>query len=379
MAQQHCDKLQNIANLNCKNFADSPQGKPSSLRVPPVAETNFKRLRLADVALRAGVSTSTVSRALSKPHMVRGEVLARIQNVIAVLGYSPNAAARTLAMNRSRTIGVVVPTLAIASFAAGVGALQARLSESEYMLHLAISNFNPNLELACVRELAARDVDGLVLVGTRHDERIYGILEERGIPFINIWDFVKDDERPCIGFDNYQAAFDITNYVLNAGHTRIAIIAGGGPQRSERSVARLDGCLAAIKARSIDLLAEMIVETPYLMEAGSAAVRKLLDSRHPPTAIVCTNDILAVGAMLDCQREGISVPTDVSISGIDNLDIGALTTPGLTTIQIPAQQMGRLAAEYLIEKVEGRNPLKRVKLEYALIVRQSVGKAPSNS
>ncbi len=338
-------------------------------------EANSKRLTLTDVALRAGVSTSTVSRALSRPHMVRDEVRIRIQNVTDALGYSPNAAARTLAMNRSRTIGVVVPTLAIPSFAAGVGALQARLSESEYMLHLAISNFNPTLELACVRDLASRGVDGLVMVGTRHDDRIYGILQERGIPFINTWDFLKDDERPCIGFDNYQAAFDITDYVLNAGHNRIAIIAGGGPQRSDRSVARLEGCLAAIKARGIDLLAEMIVEVPYLMEAGSAAVRKLLNCPHPPTAIVCTNDILAVGAMLHCQKMGVSVPTDLSISGIDNLDIGALTTPGLTTIQIPAHQMGRLAAEYLTEKIEGRNPLERVKLEYALIVRQSVGKA----
>jgi LacI family transcriptional regulator len=337
-----------------------------------VAEQIFRRLKLTDVAKRAGVSTSTVSRALSKPHMVRSEVRARIEKVIDALGYSPNAAARALAMNRSRTIGVVVPTLAIASFAAGVGALQARLSESAYMLQLAISDFNPNHELECVRTLAGRGVDGLVLVGTRHDERVYEILDECGIPFINTWDFVDGDDRPCIGFDNRRAAFEITDYVLNTGHRDVAIIAGGGPQRSDRSVARLEGCLAALKARSIDLPPNMIIEVPYLMEAGGAAVRKLLDSPRPPTAVVCTNDILAVGAILDCQRAGISVPNQVSITGIDNLDIGALTTPSLTTIQIPARQMGLLAAEYLIEKVEGRDPLKRVKLEYALIVRQSV-------
>lgn len=334
----------------------------------------FKKLKLTDIASHVGVSTATVSRTLTKPFLVRESVRARIQIAIDELGYQPNASARALAANRYRNIGVIVPTLAISSFAAGVGALQGRLSESNYILQLSISNFNSDHEVACVRELVGKGVDGIVMIGTRHDPKIYAMLEMQNIPYINTWDFIEEDTRPCIGFSNWKASYQITNYILDAGHKRVAIMAGGASQRSERSVARLEAALFAIAERGIITPTNFVIELPYLMQAGASAVKQLLDHSDPPTAVICTNDILAVGAILECHRLGVRIPDHLSITGSDDLEIGSLISPSLTTIHIPARKMGHLAAEYLIEKIEGRDPLKRVKLDHSLIVRDSVKK-----
>ncbi len=332
----------------------------------------YPKLKLTDVAARVGVSTSTVSRTLTRPDLVRESVRLRVQKAIEELGYRPHAAARALAASRSRNIGVIVPTLDFASFAAGVGALEARLSQANYMLQLTISNFSSHHEFACARELLARGVDGIVMIGVRHSQELYNLIDDRNLPFVNIWDFVQSDTRPCIGFDNRQAGYHIANYVVDEGHQRIAIIAGGGPQRSDRSIARLEGVLSAMSERGLVAPPEMIIEVPYLPQAGSAALQQLLKLNPWPSAVICTNDVLAVGAMLECQRLGISVPDQMSFSGFDDIDIGALMSPGLTTVSIPTRQMGHLAAEYLIEKIEGRDPLTRIKLDYALVVRGSV-------
>lgn len=338
-----------------------------------------RKHKLTDVAALAGVSTSTASRVITKPYMVSEELRAKVQRAIDELGYRPPATSKPASGSRKGTIGVIVPTLDIATFATGVSALQARLSDAGFMLQLAISNFSPSHEMECVRELLGSGVDGLMLVGTRHEPAVYEMLDRAQIPYVNTWDFIDSDVRPCIGFDNREAARHISNYVLDAGHRRIAIIAGGGPQRSDRSTARLEGCLAALQERGITLSSDQVIELPYLMQAGSAAIRKLLELATPPTAVICTNDILAIGAMLESQRQGIRIPDELSFTGFDDLAMSSLVLPGLTTIHIPAHEMGILAAEYLTEQVNGRNPLRRVKLDYSLIVRGSVARWPNPS
>ncbi|HEY0920800.1 LacI family DNA-binding transcriptional regulator, partial [Devosia sp.] len=279
---------------------------------------------LADVALRAGVSAATVSRFCKKPYMVSEEARTRVQQAIAELGYQPSSSASPRSNDTSRNIGVVVPTLEIPTFATGVSALHARLSESEFMLQLAISNFSPRQEINCVRELIRSGVAGLVLVGTSHEPAVFEMLDRARIPFVNIWDFIESDPRPCIGFDNRQAGRHIANYILSAGHREIAVMAGGGPQRSDRSVARAEGTLSALRDAGIELPGNRIIELPYIMQAGAAAVRSFLELKSPPTAIICTNDILAVGALLESQRLGIRVPDELSFTGFDDLEISSL-------------------------------------------------------
>lgn len=335
-----------------------------------------RRPTLADVALAANVSTATVSRFFSTPDAVSPALRTRVEAAVKQLGYVPDASARALVTGRTNTIGFVIPTLDVAPFAAGVQAFQARLATADYTSLLAYSNYDLTEEARQVRALIARGVDGIVMVGLVHEPGLTAFLAERDVPFINTWAYEPDSPDPCIGFDNREAMRRMVRYVLDMGHHDVALIIGGQGFDNDRSRARIDGVRRALAERGLTLPPERLLATDYGVTAGRDAFRQLMAAPARPTAIICGSDVFAIGALLECQRVGIKVPDDLSITGFDDIEISRHMNPPLTAVNVPAREMGRLVAENLLARIEGRPTAKRIELDSVLSVRDTVAPPP---
>lgn len=343
---------------------------------PPVETRRNRRssagVRVKEVAAAAGVSGATVSRVLNKTRGVSPEVRRRVEETARAMGYVPHGAARALASRRSRTIGAVVPTLENPNFAIGVEALQHRLGRDGYTLLLANYDYDLDQELSQVETLVGRGVDGMMLVGGQHHPALCDFLRAKGIPFVNTWVLSRDSAAPSIGFDNKIAAMRVANFLLDLGHRDFGVIAGLS-RGNDRAAARVDGIRQSLGERGLTLAQARLIERPYRIVDGQLAMRELMAAQPRPTAVVCGNDILAFGAMIECQHQGIRVPADVSIVGFDDLDFAAQLVPPLTTVRVPADEIGRRAAEYLLSAVSGGAALPPPvpEIEVSLIVRGS--------
>ncbi|MCG8511149.1 MAG: LacI family DNA-binding transcriptional regulator, partial [Rhodospirillales bacterium] len=244
------------------------------------------RVRLIDVARRAGVSTATVSRALNEPAKVRPELAERVRSVIREMGYVPHGAARALASQRSFTIGAIIPTLDNAIFAKGIGALQQRLSESGYTLLLAMSEYDLEREPFQAERLIERGIDGLMLIGEAHDQSLYDLLAAKAVPYINAWVYRDNSPHPCIGFRNREAAHRIASFLIDLGHRRIGMVAGIS-EGNDRAADRISGVRAALADRGLVLEDDRLLERRYDISEGREGLRRLFDSAEPPTAIIC--------------------------------------------------------------------------------------------
>jgi len=264
----------------------------------------------------------------------------------------------------------VIPTLDNAIFANTIHALQTTLDAAGYVLLLASHEFDAGVEARVTRTLIERGVDGLVLLGTTHHPDIYRMIEANGVPYVLTWAFDESGNHPCVGFDNRAAAMRITNYLLDLGHRRFAMISGITAQ-NERAQERLAGVRAALAARGITLPAERVVEKPYTHTGGREGLREVMAGRGQPTAVICGNDVLAIGAVAECHERGLAVPADVSITGFDDMEIAALMTPALTTVHFPTSDLGAYAANHLLLRLEGKAVDLRCKLPTELVVRAS--------
>lgn len=340
---------------------------------------------LHDVARAAGVSTATVSRAFNRPDTVRESLRQRVQAAAAELRYIPNDAARALASHRSRVIGAIVPTIDNAIFAQGVAAIQARVEAAGYGLLLAACDYDLARELAQARTMVGRGIEGLVLVGTRHHPALRDLLREHRIAYVCQGAFAPAEEPACVGFDNRRAAYVATRYLLELGHRRIGMVAGIRKD-NDRAAGRVEGMRLAMAEAGLALpdAAETtgqapgswLVESAYSYEAARLATRRLLVGTCRPTAVVCGNDILALGALRECQARGVDVPGQMSIVGFDDLAPARQATPALTTIRVSTTQMGEAAADYVLAALAGGSP-PAVEIPFKLVIRASTAPPPS--
>lgn len=326
------------------------------------------RPRLEDVARLAGVSTATVSRALNNQDAVRPELRRKVQEAVEALDYVPDGVARALASRRSNTFGAVIPTVDNAIFARGIQSLQARLYEAGFSLFLASTDYDPRRERDEVQSLIEHGIDGLMLVGEAHDPAVYELLARERIPYVNTWMYRTESPHPCIGIDNREAAAHVVRYLVNIGHRRIGMIAGI-TEANDRAADRVAGVKDAFSNLGLRITGGHLVESPYKIPDGRRAMASLLETPKPPTAVICGNDVLALGALFECQARGINVPGEMSITGFDDLDIARHLNPPLTTMRVPSQEMGRMAADYLLARLEGRPAHTHTQLEVSLIVR----------
>lgn len=328
------------------------------------------------VAAAAKVSTATVSRALNRPETVSTLLKEKIQGVIKKLGYIPNAGARSLMLKRSGTIGVIVPTLDNAIFAQGLSEFQRQLNQSSYQLLVASSNYDPAIEATQITNLLARGVEGIALFGTSQQRDALKLLKTRGIPYIHLGSLSAPLNGYASGFDNREAVKLGVKHLLNQGHRHFGILTGI-TKNNDRAKDRVNGALELLIEKKILLNSDVIVECPYELQEAKLGLKKLLLNNPKITAIICGNDVLAMGAMLEAQKQGINVPNALSIIGFDDLEICRHLLPSLTTIHIDAIGMWAQAANHLVSQINGVSNLPRmIKASVNLVIRESSGPAP---
>ena len=332
---------------------------------------------LDDVARAAGVSTATVSRCLNAPDRVVEATRTKVMTAVQALGYTPNFGARVMAAKRTFTIGAIIPTMDNAIFARGIQAFQEALHARGYTLLVASSSYDPQVEADQIRSLVGRGADGLFLIGYERDASVYSYLEQQGVPVLSSWVYEAHSPVPTVGFDNRKGMRMIADKVLAMGHRQIAVISGV-LKGNDRTTQRIEGIRDAFRANGIDPGSVPVTETPYEVENGASAFKAFMAKTPRPTAVICGNDVLAVGALRGSRDMGLDVPQDVSITGFDDIELARIVTPALTTVHVPHREMGRKAAEALIDMVEKRSTTASVELPITLELRGSLA-APNAS
>ncbi len=330
-----------------------------------------KHATLEDVAREANVSTATVSRCLNNEKTVRESTRARVFEAIENLGYTPNFGARALAAKRTFIIGAIIPTMDNAIFASGIQAFQEELSQSGYTLLVSSSSYNRSLEEIQIRNLISRGADALLLIGEDRDPKIYDLLRRRNIPYVIAWSYHKSHEHIFVGFDNYNAAKCAAQEVIDLGHKNIGIIAGL-THDNDRARDRLRGFLDACTKNNIKINQSQIQEAPYNFHDAGIALDKILNSNSEISAVICGNDVLAVGSIIHAKKKGIRVSEDLGFIGFDDIEIASIISPSLTTIHVPHRKMGRAAAQKLIELLSTNHDVSSLELEPNLILRESL-------
>lgn len=355
---------------SCNRFQST--GRSAVPRQPvnaPVQRTPG-HVGVRQVAREAGVSTATVSRAFNVPERVTPAIHARVMEAARRLDYMPDPAARALSSQRSQRIGALIPTLDNSIFAHFIEALQKRLRKAGYGLLIASYGFDPKQEVEEAKGLLEGGVDGLVLAGERREREIYEKVRARGVPYVLTSILSENDAHPSVGYDNRAGGAALARYLTDLGHRHIGMIQGPAAV-NDRAVLRAQGVRDVLEERGIPLPADRVIDRHFSIDEGRTGLRHLMTHVPELTAIICGNDILAIGALLEAQALGLAVPDYISIAGYDGLDLAARLPPGITTIDVPTGMMGTRVAETLLTMLDGGPAPRTTVIETSLVVRGS--------
>jgi LacI family gluconate utilization system Gnt-I transcriptional repressor len=334
----------------------------------PIAHKNS--IRLKDVADLAGVNMMTVSRVINQPSKVAEATRDKVLAAIKKTGYVPNLMAGSLATNKSRIVGCIVPTIDNSIFAETVRGLTEHLALGGYQLLLGQSNYDAAVEDQLVATFLGRKVDGLVLTGGVHSAITTKRLKLAKVPVVETWDLPEKPIDMVAGFSNFEAGKAVGKYLLAQGHKTI-FFAGS---MDERSSARLAGLQAACEKKTGKPSAIRLAAGASF--AGGRRVIADLIETGLPDAIFFGNDALAAGALMECLARGIKIPEQLAIMGFADLDIAANLEPALSTVHVPTRQMGQAAASLLLARLNptspaGKPPIKIQDLGFELVLRKS--------
>ncbi len=333
-------------------------------------------LTLEDIAKQAGVSRSTVSRVVNNHPNVRGKVRQRVLQVIEDTGFHPNAAARTLASQRSWTIGLLLPHSVSFFFTDPYyphltkGIAQA-CNQYNYTLALFLVGTKEDEEKIFPRVSRKGLLDGVIVQAGHHgDQEIIGHLVDAAMPLVVAGRPFRSDNVSYVDIDNVNAAASAVSHLVRLGYQRIGTITG--PANSTVGLDRKEGYVKTLKERGRSVDDSLIAEGDFTEAGGYYAMQKLLPAR--PDAVFAASDIMAIGAMRAAREAGLNIPDDVAFVGFDDLPIATLSNIQLTTIRQPVIQFGVKAVELLIDQIEtGNTTPRRVILDTELVIRESCG------
>lgn len=332
-------------------------------------ESHTNAYRMSDVAKHARVSMITVSRVINTPSKVSEKTRKAVEKVIKKLGYVPNLTAGSLASRKSKIVGVIVPTIDNSIFAETIRGLSTTLTSNGYELLLGQTNYVEDAEDRIVSTFLGRRVDAMVLTGIQHSDQTRTRLRESGIPVVETWDLTDHPIDMVAGFSNIDAGAAMGRYLLSKGYRRFGF-AGGD---ENRAIARMTGFKTLLQAMSGSRLTQALIKpTGSSFNAGREALAQLLTKDPKLEAIFFSNDVLAVGAMMECQRRGIRVPQDIAIAGFADLEIANEILPSLTSVQVRSRRIGEAAALMLLERLHG-NPVSQLiqNLGFSIVARDS--------
>jgi LacI family gluconate utilization system Gnt-I transcriptional repressor len=326
---------------------------------------------MRDVARKAGVSVMTVSRALNDPDKVSKEMRLRVRAVVDEIGYVPNRLARSLSSNRSNVIGLIIPSIRNSLFAETIKGISDVLSVNGY--HLMIADSGPGLyeEEEAITAFVQQRVAGLVLHNTSHTSTAIEMISKAKIPVIENGNLTTSPLDSVVSYSNYEAARAMTLHLARMGYKQIAFVSLVR-RENDRARERLRGYLAALGDLGRKPDDALIIERPSGFSAGAEVVVHLVETLQQVDAVFFAGDVLAVGAALECQRRGWSVPARIALASFDDLDMLRHVNPLLTTIRLPRYEIGRRSAECLLERISGR-ATERISLDlkFEIIQRES--------
>lgn len=331
---------------------------------------------IKDIARSARVSHSTVSRALRSSPLISPRTAETVRRIARQLGYQPSAAARSLVTRRTYTVGVVVTNISDPFVAGVVCGIEDAASEQGFSVFLANSNADPDQEVRVVQSFEERRVDGIVVTSSRVGALYVPLLTRRQIPIVLLNNQHPSKFAHSVMIDNVRGSMDGTRHLIELGHRRIAYLGDRYGRQSDTE--RMEGYRNAFAEAKLRVDRKLIVHGDGKPEGASAAIAKLLALPRRPTAILCYNDMSALGAVHELRSAGVRIPEDISVVGFDDLYISQYLDPPLTTIRQPMRQMGRLAMETLIGILAGAKSEHNIKVPGELIVRRSTA-APKES
>lgn len=333
----------------------------------------MRRATARDVAETAGVSVATVSRVINAATGVNPETAAKVHAAIAELGYRPNGVGRSLKTASSRLIGVLIPTLSNPVFAEAVDGIAEGVADGGYSLLFAASDYRREAESRSIETLLRYRVDGLILtVADAADSRILDLLDTAEIPYVLAYNPAGAHRRPTVTVDNRAAGALVANRLVELGHRRLGMIAGRLPD-SDRARARHRGFTEA--AAAAGLPPPLLAEVPFTRPELEPVLAGIFAAPDPPTALFCSNDMLAIATIGVLTGLGIAVPGEVSVVGFDGIAIGAHLHPTLATVVQPSRELGRTAARQLLRRLGGEAAVAPVILPHALRHGASLGPA----
>ena len=338
------------------------------------SKTSSSRVSIIDIATRAGVSPSTVSRVFNNPDLVQESTREAVLNAAHAAGYRPNASARTLRTQRSQVLGIVLPTLDNPVFAECLQGMTAATAGLGYAIMPVITHYRLETEQEAVEQLLSYGVDGVILVvSDAATSQAIQRLQAQDLPYVLIYN--RHPKHPCVAVAGDAAMHEVVQGLAGMGHRRIGMVCGR-LAASDRAQQRHAGFQEAMRLVGLD--SSVLIEVPFI----ETAIQEIADAlRQParPTALVCSNDLIAVRAMRAAHECGLRIPDDISITGFDGIGMGHELTPSLSTVVQPNARMGATAANWLIDAITCQRlpaPHESITLPYQLRWAESCAAAP---
>ncbi|MBP2303596.1 LacI family DNA-binding transcriptional regulator [Azospirillum picis] len=336
---------------------------------------NDRVATIRDVAARAGVSIATVSRVLNGSGNATPETTEKVRAAASALAFRPSTIGRSLKAARTRTVGVLVPSLSNPVFAESVAGIQQAAAEAGYSVLIASTDYDPRREARAIESLLSNRVEGLVLTVADADRSgSLDTLDEVGLPYVLVYNQPETTARAHVSVDNIAAARAVVERMMVLGHRRIGMVAGRFHQ-SDRSRRRHRGWQAALA--DAGLAPGPVVEVDFNDLRLNRRLAPHFDGPDHPTALFASNDLLALATIRALRDLGLSVPGDVSVCGFDGIEVGMLMSPSLATLVQPTRAMGCTAFEYLRTGIAGHPKSRAVMLPFILRPGESLGPAPS--
>ena len=321
------------------------------------------------VAKLAGVSPITASRALNTPRQVSPEVLDKVMQAVRSSGYVRNGMAGGLASARSRLVAAVVPTISGPVFLQAIKSLTEALSEHGYQLMLGQSGYTRSREDALLDSFIGSRPAGIVLTGLMHSPEGRQRLQGAGIPVVEIWDLTPSPLDMLVGFSHTDVGRHVADFLYAKGRRRLAIVGGD----DERALRRQHAFEAATRAAGLPDPVVINVPAPTTLKSGREALLQLLQRAPDLDAIFCGSDLLALGVLTQAQVLGIAVPERFGVIGFGDLEYAADLHPALTSVRVDGVAIGRQAAQFIVDRAEGREVTQRVvDVGFSIIERASV-------
>lgn len=334
-------------------------------------------ITIKDIARQARVSHSTVSRALRNNATIPPRTAQRIKRLAAKMGYVPSAVARSLKTSQSQALGVVVTNIADPFLSEVVRGIEEVVLEAGYSLFLAASNRDAEREKTLLHALAERRVDGAIICSSQVSEEHLRDLEKFGVPMVLVNNQIAGDFAHGIRHDDEWGGSEVTRHLLDLGHRRIAYL--GNQEGGRAGADRQRGCESEMRVAGLTVNADWIICGPNGRPSGGlVGAQQFLNLNPRPTALFCYNDMMALGVLQGLKQAGLRVPADCSVAGFDDVFVAEYADPPLTTLAQPKYQLGRDAAELMLDLLKtGLTDWPRVKsMRGQLRVRASTAPPP---